>query len=502
MNALAKRITVNTGWNLAGIVIPLVLGLATIPVFLEVMGKERFALLTIIWVLVGYFGLFDLGISRALTRAIAARLEGGRTSDEIRLLIFNGVVLLLGLGLFFGLLIALAAPLLAGEFFKASQALTDEIRLSLYAVALAVPLTVMTSGLRGVMEAYQRFQAINLVRIFLGLATYAAPLALFPYSSRLEHVLLILLAARLVALAYLALRVAREAGGMGRWQFDGAALKELAGFGGWITVSNIIGPFMTYMDRFLLSGIIPARLLVFYTLPYEVLMRLGFLSQAFVIALFPPLTRAIATGSAEAGRLYLTASQIVLALVMPACAGIILLHRPLLALWVGPEFATESSLVVTLLTTGILLNALANVSMAVVHGGKRPDLAAKLHLVELPLYLGGLYALAITYGINGAAAAWAVRVAVDFIALSVFAGRLLERPLAAILSATALALAAASGLVLLGIASGWAVKGLALAALAALWASLLRAMLTGGLAAQIAGLKARLTGRAQPASHD
>jgi hypothetical protein len=69
----------------------------------------------------------------------------------------------------------------------------------------------------------------------------------------------------------------------------------------------------------------------------------------------------------------------------------------------------------TLLVTGMTMES----------AGGRPDIAAKLHLIELPLYLGALWGLTRSLGIEGTAIAWAGRVTLDAALLFLFARRIL-----------------------------------------------------------------------------
>ena len=56
-------------------------------------------------------------------------------------------------------------------------------------------------------------------------------------------------------------------------------------------------------------------------------------------------------------------------------------------MWLGADFARQSTRVMQWLALGVLLNGLAQVPSALMQGVGRPDLTAKLHLVELPPYL-------------------------------------------------------------------------------------------------------------------
>jgi len=111
-------------------------------------------------------------------------------------------------------------------------------------------------------------------------------------------------------------------------------------------------------------------------------------------------------------------------LLFPAVLIIVTFAQEGLTLWLGSDFAENSTLVLQILAVGVFLNAHANVPFGLVQSVGRPDLTAKLHVAEWPFYLLILWWLLNDYGIVGVAVAWLLRVAVDTVALFVMANRL------------------------------------------------------------------------------
>jgi O-antigen/teichoic acid export membrane protein len=111
----------------------------------------------------------------------------------------------------------------------------------------------------------------------------------------------------------------------------------------------------------------------------------------------------------------------VLLLVGPAALVLLFFARPILTLWLGTEFAAEGALVLQILAFGMLINSLALIPQNLLQGIGRPDLTAKLQLVQLPFCIVVAWFLVTRFGLPGAAVAWALRVCLNFLLLIVAA---------------------------------------------------------------------------------
>lgn len=476
----AKTVARHSALNLFGQGAPLIAAVYAMPVLIHALGIDRFGVLTLAWVVIGYFSLFDFGIGRALTKAVADRL-GSRQTGDIPALIWTALAVMLLLAVAGGAVGAWLTSWLVYAVLKIPPALREETLSAFYLLALSLPAVIVTAGLRGVLEAYQRFGLVNVLRIPMGIFTFVGPLLVLPFTHSLVAVVAVLVLGRVVvwlAHFYYCLRVVpamRQSMALRR-EF----LAPLFRFGGWLTVTNIVGPLMQYMDRFLIGALLSTAAVAFYTTPYEVVSKLLQIPLALTGVLFPAFASSFAAQSPRTYELYVGGIKAVFLLLFPIILLIVAFSGEILALWLDSDFAGNSRGVLQYLAVGLFLNGLAHIPYALIQAVGRPDVTAKLHMLELPLYLPLLWWLSLKMGIEGVAIAWALRAAVDMIFLFIFAARLF--PGAArqyfSMSAALLAALAAFGVVAMPLSvatRGWVSIALLCAFALLSWMLLLRA---------------------------
>ncbi|WP_158306031.1 flippase [Azospirillum sp. B510] len=410
----------NTLWNLLGEGLPMVAALLSIPWLISAVGMERFGALTLIWALLGYLGVLDLGLGRSLVQVVADRIghggqpAAGNGAGGVAGIAGPAIALMGAIGLLTGGVVALGAGLLANRFQLETGTSPEEIRGSLLVAAAIVPIALVSAGLRGVLEAHQRFRPISLVRMTVGVLNYLSPLCVLPFSQSLVPVIAAIAVGRFIGLVgygVLAVRQMPDLLRPGRWGHP--SLRGLFTMSAWMMLNNLVGPAMLYADRFILLSLVPAAMVAFYTTPFELLSRLMVIPGALSLALFPLASSLFRRDPPALGRILDAGGHLTLAVFLAMQAATIVGGETALELWLGPAFAANSASVLSILMLGVFFNATAYVPNTLIQSVGRVDVTARLQLVELPVYLGVLWLLAERYGAVGAAAAWSLRTAVD-----------------------------------------------------------------------------------------
>ncbi len=403
----------NTVYNLTGSVIPLLLALVTIPIYLLLIGPERYGALAIAWLILGYFGMFDLGLGRAVTQRIAALNEASaqKRADVFwtASLINVGISILGSIAMYFG------AQYFFATVFKVDDALRLEILLAVPILAGAVPIITMTAVASGALQARQKFLEVNLVTVLSSSLFQLAPLAIaFLFEPNFLMLIIAAVFARTVGLLILCQRVYKHILMELDCTFDKTEWLTLLSFGSWVTVSSIIGPIMYGLDRFLIGAWAGAAMVALYTIPFQLAQRFSIIPQAFNTALFPKLS-----GATAEERQVLAAKSLpaILTLTWPIVALAILILPFILPYLMQGIYSDHAAKIGQYALIGWWVVGLAMTPLAYLHSRGKARLTAAIHIIEVPLYIVVLYISYEFGGITGVAVAFLARCVVDLVVM-------------------------------------------------------------------------------------
>ena len=417
----------NTIINFVSSIVPMLLGVVAVPYLLRHIGIEKFGILTIVWTLIGYFSIFDFGIGRALTQQVA---KFKNQHSKLPSLIKSGIFMMSIAGLIGGVILCISVTFFGVEWLKVSPQYMDETRKAILIAALGIPFTTITSGLKGVLEGYEDFLSASTLKMALGISNFIFPIGIvFFVGNSLVLIVLSLVIARFFLMIFhcfpifkkLSFKEVYSASKIGQIE-----RKETLNFGAWMTLSNIVSPLMVNADRFIISSVLGASVVAYYTVPFDVIVRLLVIPAALTTTLFPRFATLFYGDKVEIIHLYRKSIFFILLGMGTVSLGIILFSYFGLSLWISPDFAKKSWLLTCILALGLLFNSLAQVPYALIQAKGDVKLTSIIHVCEFFLYVPMLIGALKIDGVRGAAIAWTFRVILDYTVLSFFANKKLK----------------------------------------------------------------------------
>ena len=410
----------HTAFNLVGAILPLAISLITIPIYLNLIGADRYGVLAITWLLLGYFGLFDLGLGRATAQRVGALRTG--TVSQRATAFWTALLVNLGAGILGGLIIWPVAYYVFDTAVTINANLRTEIVATVPWLALAVPFATLSGVLSGALMGREKFLELNIISVIGAALIQLLPLfAVMIWGPELTVIIPCVLFSRVLSLLALFNRCLRHVCPGHRVVFEVAEATRLVQFGGWVTVTSMVGPMMVILDRIIIGIISGAAAVSLYTIPFQLGERTTILARSAASALFPRLS---GLEEIERAKMARKGQNAVIAIITPISVIGILLIEPFFSFWISPEFSTDARLVAVIILAGFWANSFAVIPYALIQARGRPDLVAKLHLAEVLPYFVMLYLGIKFLGLPGAALAFSIRTAADSLLLSWIAGQL------------------------------------------------------------------------------
>ncbi len=404
----------NSSWTLLGQILPLLTALVCVPVLIGKLGNERFGFLSIAWMVIGYFSLFDFGVGRAITFTLSKRkAEGGNTKTivdtALRFLAIIGVII--------GALFYTASGIIVTRVLNVSPGMQHEASEALRWLGFGLPFVIITIGLRGVLEAYSEFKKISLISIPSGSMLFVMPTLVSLYTNNLSYVFWSLIIVR----CFQCILFYKFTMSIQHFKFTNKInhdeLKTLLRFGSWMTVTNIVSPIMVNMDRFIIGAKLSVSVVTSYVVPFDMITKALVIPSAMSSVFFPEFAKKIAAGE-NANNLLKKSMGLLSIVFLPPLLIIFVFSHQLLSLWISNNFADGSYVILRILCVGVFANGLAYLPFSFIQGSGRSDVTAKIHVLELIIYLPTLLVLLNYYGLIGAAYAWLIRVVLDLALLT------------------------------------------------------------------------------------
>jgi len=399
----------NTVWNFASQGWFLILVFLTTPYIVHKLGTSAYGVLSMVTVVIGYFGFLDLGLGQAVIKYVS-EYYAKRDYDTIRKIISTALAVYFLMGSIGAAIIVSLTTVLVTRVLKIPSNLISVSSSVFYISAIGFLINMPLNVFGSIPKALQRFDIANKLGICLGsLQTFLTVLLLYLGFFLKEIVILNLLTSIASIAVYLIVSKRLLPQVQMKPAFSRDMFINLLRFGGFITLGKITVPIGTQMGRFFIGVFHPISLVSYYTIAYTLAAKLWIIPQNIVSAIFPTTSELFSQNQKTTlHELHLRSTKYIMIGVVPITALLIVFAEEILSLWMGADFAARSAFPLRLLALATLVSSSAWTSVTAAKGAGRPDIPAKVQVLQAAINVIFCLLLIPRWGINGAAVAWLI----------------------------------------------------------------------------------------------
>ncbi len=324
-----------TLWSLAPLLVTSAVGFFSLPMFLNYLGDEMYALWNDITIFAGMFGFADLGLGVAVGRYIGVAL-GKNDPAAVRGYWGTGNLIILPFLLLISLGFIGAGVWLGPKWFNLAPGHVGQLQACFVAGGINLFLSYYGTYWLILSQAHLDFKFIGLVRVVMTLLQILPALALAYF---IRSPLWLVVWSTLVSLVQLLIFMAHARRhynlGMDFKSASRAHAREMAGYTAKMFVGLTVGSFFGSIDRFILSRLASPAAFSPYIFAGNVAQRLQSLSVSVMGPVLYNTSRVAGQAGGQAARIYNDSFAFMFEWYLLAALWLGLWHPILLHLWLG-----------------------------------------------------------------------------------------------------------------------------------------------------------------------
>lgn len=380
------------------------------------LGAEQYGIVALVGLFASQLGILYFGIGPAVTRRVA-EYRGLKDTERIRTVTIAAIASSCVTSALVGFVFRSAAPWAWTHLFSAQPGAVASAMGSITLMAGIAATQPLLGTLLGVFVGEERFSELSGIRLAQGLFRATASVIAVARGGGIEAVLWTYLVTELLAIVAALATVGVSIRGVQHR----ALVEETRGLlkdGPPFAFADFCAGLLVNGDKLAVSVGASIAQLTFYSVPFNAASRFTIFGSSLSSVLLPRIGHlAAANDFPEALRLTKRATRLSVAAMMMVTIPLVAVTPELLRLWLGPEFEARSSTAMRIVFVGFVINASVYAYYAVVRVRSHPLTLTVLYAIELPIFAVLIYVLVPRYGIEGAAAAWALRVLLDTVVL-------------------------------------------------------------------------------------
>lgn len=319
------------------------LGLVAIPVLVAKVGADGYGLILLAGTVLGYFSVFDLGMSNAITKFVA-EYDAAGDRDEVDRVIATSLATFAVIGAGLAVAVLGAIGLGALEVFEIPEGLRAEAHIVFILTAVLSLFAWPRLALQGALRGLQDFVPLNVVTGLGRVIAVSLAIALAWAEAPLAAVYLAMQIDIFVALAFLPMLLRKRLPG---WaprlgQVRRATLATIWSFSLWLMLSKLAVLLEYQLDTLILGIVLPVSAITAYavlTYPFRMLQQFSGLAATAAMPAVSALASAREERAVELFRL--KGARLHNGFLAVVTATVLLVLGPFLRLWMGEDYLDQ-----------------------------------------------------------------------------------------------------------------------------------------------------------------
>ncbi len=257
--------------TIVGTLTTIAISIVTVPLYLKAIGLERYGVLAVVWTILTYFGLVELGVSGAMVQRLARGLLSARQRIS---LYWTGFAMNAVMGMAGGILLWLSFnPIMSAMSFSTVE-VGNETRSAGGLIAALVLVMTLRSVNSSVLFGAERFVAATVLSTLESAASAIAPLVVaLCFSLDIYWLIAAILVVRIAFVVASFVVMIPSLPGFRIVRGHVSQARDLLSIGIWFWLAGVIAPLLTYFDRFLIGSVVGVAQLPYYSVPQTILQQ-------------------------------------------------------------------------------------------------------------------------------------------------------------------------------------------------------------------------------------
>lgn len=395
------------------------------PFMLNMMGKSEYGLYSLVYSVIAYLSVLDMGFGNAMVRFVSKNQARGDKKKEHEI---NGLFLLLYLAtglisLIIGLILFANTQNLFGNTLNADEiAKTKVIMLILIGtISLSFPLSVFDSYA----IASERFVFLKILDILKHLAIPGLMIPiLFMGGKSIAMVIVtsaVTLGYHIITMIYcfkkLKMRIK-----LSFKDVDKTLLKTITAYSFWVFLNIIIDSLYNNTDQVILGSVCGTTAVAVYAIAAKISSTNTSFSTAISSLFLPKITKTLEEkdGDKKVSDIFIKVSRLQMYVMVLILSGFVIFGRAFIKLWVGEDYM-DAYLIILLLIAPAIVPLTQNIGISIIQAKNKHQFRSIIYLIIAIINIAISIPLAMKYGGIGAAIGTALaNIAGQIITMNIF----------------------------------------------------------------------------------